>query len=74
MRAAGTVPGAYGGDDFLVFGANFGLSVPPCPADVDLNGDGACAGADFLIFGGLFGSAPGPSGLSCAGTPPCVGI
>jgi hypothetical protein len=66
--------GACGGDDFLVLGAGFGFSVgaPDCPADVDLNGNGACDGPDFPIFGGLFGKPVGPSGLSCAGTPPCV--
>ncbi len=71
---AASTNGVCGGDDFLVFGAGFGLSVgaPGCPADVNLNGNGVCDAADFLIFGGLFGKSVGPSGLSCAGTPPCV--
>ncbi len=40
-------------------------------ADADLNGDG---GVDFLDLGLMksgFFQAPGPSGLSCAGTIPC---
>ncbi len=39
---------------------------------VDLTGDGIVNGADFNAFISLFNTAPGPSGLACAGTIPCT--
>jgi hypothetical protein len=70
--------GACDGGDFLVFGSNFGLTVPPGNPNTDQNCDGAVDGGDFLIFGGQFGGFPGPSGLACAdptgATAPCTGV
>jgi hypothetical protein len=44
---------------------------PGYDPDIDLNGDGAIAGFDFTRFRDLYLSPPGPSGLGCAGNPPC---
>ena len=44
---------------------------PNYDPDVDVDGDGAIGITDFPFLGGLFGLPPGPSGLSCAGMPPC---
>ncbi len=51
--------GACDGSDFLALGANFGTTVPPCPADIDQDDNLACDGSDFLLFGAGFGSPPG---------------
>jgi hypothetical protein len=61
---------ACDGADFLILGANFGTTVPPCPANVDQDDNLACDGADFLLFGAGFGQPPGPAcgnpkGTSC---------
>jgi hypothetical protein len=65
--------GNTGGGDYVALKVAFGTSVgqPGYDADMDLNGDGGIGGADYLIFQDLFGKPPGPSGLLCAGTPPC---
>jgi len=62
------------GTDFLVFRGAFGSSLgqPAFNPDIDSNGDDAIDGTDFLSFRALFGHPPGPSGLACAGTPPCT--
>jgi hypothetical protein len=64
--------------DFGQFKPKFGLLVPnPDPglvAEFDLDSDGAIGITDFGRFRSLFGRAPGPSGLSCQGTPPCPQI
>jgi hypothetical protein len=39
--------------------------------DIDLDGDGIVTGADFSRFRPLYLAPPGPSGLACAGAPPC---
>jgi hypothetical protein len=36
-----------------------------------MNDDGAVGAADFLLWKRRFSDVPGPSGLACAGTPPC---
>jgi hypothetical protein len=40
-------------------------------ANLDLDCDGRVLGADVTRHEALLGTAPGPSGLSCAGTIPC---
>ncbi|MGB0619087.1 MAG: thrombospondin type 3 repeat-containing protein [Myxococcota bacterium] len=42
--------------------------------DTDADGNGATTTADFSTFLNFFqsGAAPGPSGLACAGTIPCI--
>jgi len=60
--------GATVGGDFVIFGQNFGATGSNI-ADGDCNG--SVVGGDFVIFGQNFNKAPGPSGLSCAGTIPC---
>jgi hypothetical protein len=50
-------------------------SVSPDPdydVAVDCNADGVIGGPDLACFGMWFGDPPGPSGLPCAGTPPCA--
>jgi len=66
--------GAVGNPDFNTFRANFGQAVPPGNADTDFNCDNAVGNPDFNIFRSGFGGTPGPSGLGCAGTPPCEGV
>jgi len=39
--------------------------------DVDTDGDGAVGLLDYGRFRKAYGGPPGPSGLGCAGTPPC---
>jgi hypothetical protein len=58
--------GDVGQDDLDFF---YGCSDPVC----DLDEDGFVGSiADFLAFRALFGFPPGPSGLPCAGTVPCL--
>jgi hypothetical protein len=61
--------------DFSDFVTAFGLvSVPPADTGVDSNCDGSIALVpDFSAFVDGFGAGvPGPSGLACAGSVPCV--
>jgi Thrombospondin type 3 repeat len=60
--------GIIGGPDFGSFTSNFGATGPNV---ADLNCDQVVGGPDFGKFTASFGGAPGPSGLSCAGTIPC---
>jgi len=69
----------YNGDnvtnsiDFPIFLNSFTGATPT--ADTDNSGDGLTTTIDFPLFLSDFvniGTAPGPSGLSCAGTPPCL--
>jgi hypothetical protein len=65
--------GLVGGGDYLALGMAFG-AVSPDPRydpDLDSTGDGAIGGPEYLLLGMSFGEPPGPSGLTCAGTPPC---
>lgn len=54
-----------GGNDFLLIGMNFGMTVPAGTLG-DCNGDGTVGGPDFLIFGPQFGMSTGPSGITSA--------
>ena len=54
-----------GGPDFLIFGMNFGMTVP-VNTQGDCNGDGIVGGPDFLNFGMQFGHTVGPSGITSA--------
>jgi hypothetical protein len=65
--------GSVGGSDWLALGAAFGASVgsPDYDPAIDMNGDGTIGGPELLLVGGSFGGPPGPSGLACAGSPPC---
>jgi hypothetical protein len=59
--------------DFGLFRLAFGklLGDPAHNPDVDADGDGAIGIDEFGLFKLSFLGAPGPSGLACAGTPPC---
>jgi hypothetical protein len=62
-----------GGPDFSAFRDTLGSSLgdPDYDPDADFDGDGVIGGSDFILFRSQFGTAPGPSGLACAGTAPC---
>jgi hypothetical protein len=61
--------GVVGGPDYGPVTAIFGVSGLLIASDV--NCDGVVGGPDYGPITANFGGAPGPSGLSCAGTPPC---
>jgi len=63
--------GVVGGSDLGLLKAVFLATVPPASPDVDFNSDGVIGGADLGVLKSLFLAPPGPSGLGCAGTPPC---
>jgi hypothetical protein len=65
--------GVVGGPDFGVFMAGMGSveGNPDWDPDLDLTGDGAVGGPDFTVLQDYYGGNPGPSGLTCAGQPPC---
>ena len=63
--------GLVAGNDFLTFQTAFNTSAPSYDEQIDLDCTGLIAGNDFLAFQQMFNQAPGPSGLACAGTPPC---
>ena len=55
--------------DFNLFLASFG---DPNTSQFDHDNGGSTDLNDFNAFLGFFGGPPGPSGLSCAGSPPCT--
>ena len=59
-----------GGPDFVLLSVNFG-PLPPGSEIYDATGDGVAGGPEFVLLSIEFGNPPGPSGLDCAGTPPC---
>jgi hypothetical protein len=65
--------GIVGLTDFGILSMAFGKSLgePGYDADVDANGDDVIGLPDFGVLAGQFGGPPGPSGLACAGVPPC---
>jgi hypothetical protein len=65
--------GGVGGPDFVYLGTVFGSSEgqPEFDPDVDMDGDGGIGGPEYVFLGSMFGKPPGPSGLVCAGVPPC---
>jgi hypothetical protein len=60
--------------DFGMFAGGFGSSVnePGYIAILDHDANGVVGIGDFGVITRSFGGAPGPSGLGCAGTMPCV--
>jgi len=65
--------GATTTTDFTVFFNAFTAAAPN--PDTDHDGNGATTTTDFTTFFNYFSNgnaAPGPSGLACAGTIPCV--
>ena len=66
--------GLTDGADFMTFRGAF-LGVPPYLPAADHNDYTPIpmiGFRDFLVFRGLVGLPPGPSGLICAGAPPCT--
>src|SRR5262249_21699034 len=65
--------GVVGAADWIQLSQAFGSTVggPHYSTVLDADGDGAIGGVDLLWLAQSFGKAPGPSGLSCAGTVPC---
>jgi hypothetical protein len=66
--------GRVGGPDYLALGRAFGARSPDplYHPDLDADGDGAIGGPEYLRFGASWDGPPGPSGLACAGAPPCL--
>jgi streptogramin lyase len=66
--------GVVGAPDFSRFKAAFGAATgnPAYSAEIDFNSDGAIGAADFSMFKSSFQRAAGPSGLTCAGSIPCL--
>jgi hypothetical protein len=65
--------GVVGGSDYIALGRAFGARSPD-PAydpDLDADGDGAIGAPEWLRLGASWAGPPGPSGLACAGAPPC---
>jgi hypothetical protein len=44
---------------------------PGYDQDLDFSGDGTVGGPDFVVIQDYLTKPPGPSGLTCAGQPPC---
>jgi hypothetical protein len=65
--------GVAGASDFAAFKLAYGslLGGPLYDPDLDADGDGAIGSGDFVFLKSVYGGAPGPSGLACAGSPPC---
>ncbi len=66
--------GLTGISDFNVLRAQFGKTEQDDGFDpaVDANGDGGIGLIDFNTLRSFFGEPPGPSGLDCVGTFPCL--
>jgi hypothetical protein len=67
--------GVVGNRDMLRFLRAFGCRIgdPRCSRALDADGDGRVGTRELGVVRRLFGSAPGPSGLACAGSAPCLG-
>jgi len=65
--------GVTGSADFLILRRSFGEQTGSAnfAASADMNGDGVVGTSDLNSLLHRFGEAPGPSGLPCAGSPPC---
>jgi hypothetical protein len=65
--------GAVGARDLLRLAAALAARDPHADYDpeLDAGGDGVVGARDLLLPARYFGRAPGPSGLFCAGAPPC---
>ena len=65
--------GVVGNPDLIILSAAYGTvdGDPAYDPNVDMDGDGVIAIRDYILYMQSSGQAPGPSGLSCAGTEPC---
>jgi hypothetical protein len=65
--------GMVGAPDWAMLGGAFGATSgsPDYDPRLDANGDGVIGTAELVLLGSSFGDPPGPSGLACAGSPPC---
>jgi hypothetical protein len=59
--------------DLNTFKSSYGKAEgsPGYDADADLDGNSAVNVGDLNLFRTMYQGTPGPSGLACAGTPPC---
>lgn len=69
-----TNDGVVGIPDFVAFGPAYGTQEGDADylPDADMTGDAVVGIPDFTIFLDNFAKPLGPSGLSCAGSPPCT--
>jgi hypothetical protein len=65
--------GRIGGPDYLALGSAFAATRSDARYDEDLDadGDGVIGAPELLLLGASWLRDPGPSGLACAGSPPC---
>jgi hypothetical protein len=65
--------GSTGLADYAILLQTYGRAFPDplYNEDVDMDGDGGVGVDDYSVFLAGFAAAPGPSGLACAGSPPC---
>jgi hypothetical protein len=66
--------GTVGIQDLMSLGAALGSAAgdPGYAPALDVDGDGAIGDPELAFFASQFGRLPGPSGLGCAGSAPCV--
>lgn len=66
--------GGVGVSDFLIFNSAFGavLGDSNFNARTDFDGDDVIGVPDYIFFSIHYGGTPGPSGLPCAATTPCL--
>jgi hypothetical protein len=69
-----TNDGVAGVPDLVIFREALGTFAgdPHYSSAVDANSDGGIGAPDLVVVSTRLGEAPGPSGLACAGTPPCL--
>ncbi len=65
--------GLVGTADYIALRLAFAATTgdPRYELRMDAEGDGVIGGPELGLIGRSFGAAPGPSGLGCAGVPPC---
>ncbi len=63
--------GVVGVSDLGLLKKSFLVAVPPGNPNLDFDSDCVIGGSDLGILKKKFLSTPGPSGLPCAGNPPC---
>ncbi len=65
--------GVVAAADYAMLLGAYGATVgsPGYDPALDREGDGAIGASEYALFFQAYGAPPGPSGLGCAGSPPC---